>query len=273
MKIFVEMIAYNEELLIEAAIRSVYDYVTHIFVVDGSPFGPSKDSTAEIAGSIGSKVTVVSGTYANPDGGVDHKVHQRNACLALMPRDATGNIWGMATDADEVWDAKRMEKLVKQLENMKKRTKIVGYKCMQYYMDCWHYTGFPAVQTRLYRLLPKVKYTAHNRLRHKKEHLSIATSPIAKWFSKDIFVHHYGHAQTYEKALWKAKYYFDRGDLRREPWPDKKDWDKYFEENWLPRWKKGLDYPGVVIYDGKPPRHVRHLIGTHWPKRSKSTNE
>ena len=86
-------------------------------------------------------------------------------------------------------------------------------------------------------------------------------------------MHHYGHAQTYEKALWKAQYYFDRGDLRREPWSNKEDWDKYFKENWLPRWKKGINYPGVAIYDGKPPRHVKHLIGTHWPKRKESNNE
>ena len=37
MKVYIGMIAYNEEVFIEASLKSVYDYVDEIIVIDGSP--------------------------------------------------------------------------------------------------------------------------------------------------------------------------------------------------------------------------------------------
>ena len=85
MKVFVGMIAYNEEYMIEAAIRSIYGFVSKIIVVDGSPTGPSTDRTAEIVNSIEAdsdikKIKYISGTYPN-------KEQQRNTYLEHTIKD------------------------------------------------------------------------------------------------------------------------------------------------------------------------------------------
>ena len=134
MKIFVGVIAYNEEIFIEASLRSLYEYVDKIIVVDGSYWGPSEDKTVEIARSIGPKVEVISGTWRWH--GTDHKHIQRSQYLSMMPKGLDN--WCILHDADEVWDKENIKRLVNYLQEADERTMLFSYQWIHLFNDPWH---------------------------------------------------------------------------------------------------------------------------------------
>jgi len=122
-KISVGIIAYNEEDFIEASIRSVYDHVDQIIVVDGSPWGPSADKTVSIANNIGSKVKVISGTWKNKEkNGTDHKMVQRQAYIDMMEHGEDN--WCILHDADEIWDDENLLRLINYMHHADHRTML-----------------------------------------------------------------------------------------------------------------------------------------------------
>ena len=269
MKVYVGMIAYNEELLIEAAIRSIYDYVEKVVVIDGSPFGPSTDGTAEIAISIGPKVELISGTYRNS--GRDHKVKQWNAMLRQLPRDF--DYWCVSMGADEAFTTDNFKRLLANLKNASQETKLFGYYNINFFRDCWHFRGGPPTRNRVFRLIHGVNYFTHNNIgirapngKDKLEKWTYASAPTFM-LMEDVCTHHYGHAQGFGKTAQRAKFYFERGDVKGG-WGIN-DWEKYKEEVFMPRWNKWITEGPmcerfVKRYNGDHPESIYPVIENFW---------
>lgn len=272
MKIYIGMIAYNEEIFIEASLKSVYDYVDKIIVIDGSAWGPSTDRTAEIARSVGPKVEVLSGTYKRGDH--RHKILQRQTYIDKMEKGKDN--WCILHDADEVFFKEQIEKLVGHIHTVSPRTVLLHYPWIHFWKDCWHtiagdhWSNPRTVGT--FRLVEGVKMFDHNGIGTNSDWRN--DCPPAHIGLKDVFFYHYGHASTYEKAEFKAKYYVERGDFTNGAYhierSNKKyqayEWEKYKEETFIPLWERGFDIRGVKPYTGAHPPEIQPLIGTFWRK-------
>jgi len=270
--IYVGMIAYNEELFIGASLKSIYDYVDKIIVIDGSAWGPSTDKTAEIARSVGSKVEVVSGTYKREGG--RHKILQRQAYIDKMEKGKDN--WCILHDADEVFFKEQIKNLVGHIHTASPHTMLFHYPWVHFWKDCWHtiaggnWSDPRAVGT--FRLVDGVRMYDHNGI-GVKDDWRLAGSPIHVGLG-DVFFYHYGHASTYEKAEFKAKYYVNRGDFINGAYHIEKsnkkylahEWERYKKETFIPLLNRGFDIHGVKPYAGEHPPEIQLLIGTHWKK-------
>jgi len=265
MKIYVGMIAYNEEIFIEASLKSIYDYVDEIIVIDGSPWGPSTDDTAKIARAVGSKVRVTRGEYRNMVG-TDHKKIQRQAYLDLMEKDE--NNWCILHDADEAFTKDNIERFLEYIRDAKQETMVFGNVPINFIADCWHRFGGEARKTAAWRLTPGVTHFNHHRVGIKgvRPPWSLAESPI-RIMLEDVFFHHYGHALRNEKYIVRGKCYLERGDFHRLGYQSD-EWDRYYQERILPHWKMKEERKTMDkgVYEGEHPESVKPLIGTYWPK-------
>jgi len=269
MKIYVGMIAYNEELMIGPAIRSVYDYVDEIIVIDGSPWGPSIDKTASIARSVGPKVKVISGTYRSLEG-TDHKMVQRQAYLDEM--DKSLDNWCILHDADEVFTDENIQRLIDHIRSASSETMVFGYRVINFIGDCWHRSGGPPRETSAWRLHPEMSHLNHHRVGiHKISNWSLADPPI-KIFLDDVTFHHYGHASTFEKDEIRERCYLERGDFEKHGFQTH-EWERCKKERLIPHWKmkKERVKTDEGLYVGEHPEAIKPLIGTFWPRRAKCT--
>jgi len=282
MRVFVGVIAYNEELFIEASLKSIYGYAEKIIVIDGSPKGPSTDQTRNIALSVGPKVIVVSGAFPN-------KRTQRQAYLNMMPKSTERN-WCILHDADEVWRGDNIEKLINYMEAAEEKTMAFGYRPVNFYKDCWHVIkGGAWNQPRrvsTFRLLPGVKQINHDRVGLGSKGDWEFKNPPIRITLDDVRFHHYGYASPFKKILEKVQYYFERdGRIRTGTKYGPADWEKYRDEVFIPRWEKDemLDpfwedakVVGKMNASGNGarieecseahPEDIKSLIGTLWKK-------
>jgi len=265
MKIYVGMIAYNEELIIRESIRSVYDYVDEVIVINGSPWGPSTDKTGSAARSVGPKVKEIKGTYRNSKG-LDHKVIQRQAYLDAMPKNRDD--WCLLHDADEAFTKENMERLVNYLHLAQHETMLFGYPVINFIGDCWHiYGGGEPRITAVWRLEPGVVHLNHHRVGIRdKSNWSTSKFPI-RIVLDDVVFHHYGHALTFEKDEIRGKCYLERGDFRKLGY-EPHEWERYKKEVLSSHWerKKKQCKTTKGLYKGEHPEAIKPLIGTFWPK-------
>ena len=269
MKIYAGVIAYNEELLIEASLRSIYEHVDEIIVIDGSPQGPSTDSTAKIAASLGPKVKVISGTFKNLTG-VDHKLIQRSAYLDRMEK--LYDDWCIVHDADEVWDEENIQRLVAHLRNAPKETLLFSYQWIHLFVDCWHFIhGGEWDRPRdlgAFRLVPGISYLNHHRVgmdrRDSRINFGSQPAPVHTILG-DVKFFHYGHAQTREKVEAKVHFYFDR-DIKCRAGYSANDWERYRKEYFIPWYESRLALPNVLKYEGSHPSYVQNLVDGFWKK-------
>jgi len=242
MKIYAGVIAYNEEWIIEASLKSLYDYVDEIVVIDGSFWRASTDKTAEIARSVGPKVKVVSGVWRayQKDGsiGTDHKFQQRMEYLNRMPKDLED--WCILHDADEVWASEDIKRLVNHLRCADRRTLLFSYQWIHLFGDPWHRirgTNWDKPRSvGAFRLMPGVKCLNH--------HMVGIGEPSPINFEKlgfpgrvildDVMFHHYGQAASKEKMEFKSYYYFFRDSKFRQGY---KSWEEYREKKFLLDWE------------------------------------
>jgi glycosyltransferase involved in cell wall biosynthesis len=260
--IYVGMIAYNEELYISAALKSIYSIADRIFVIDGSYQGPSTDCTAELASAVGPKVTVISGTFCDKSGNADHKAVQRNVYLSMM--DKNPDNWCVIVDADEVFFDNQAVLLRKRLEQLSVETKAVTYGWIHLWGDFAHkITGgtwdMPR-EVNAFRLMDGVSHLSHFRVgfRRGNDELTYAKPP-KRVFLDDVVFHHYGNVVTKEKKLWKLKFYLERGDYRGQGY-NPGEWSRYEREVASPLWERRFEQPGVVPFTGEHPEAVRELV-------------
>jgi len=268
-KIYVGMIVYNEEIFIEASLKSVYDHVDEIVIIDGSPWGPSTDNTVKIAQSLGPKVKITSGTWRAK--GTDHKWVQRSEGLELMEKGR--NNWCIVHDADEVWSEWHIKRLIWHLCNANEATMLFSYQWIHLFNDPWHRVrGKELDQPRrvgTFRLVSGVRYLNHHMVGTGKNgnppNLNFQKLPFPEHVTlPEVMFFHYGQAVTKEKAKFKAYYYFLRDIKARGGY---KSWEEYYKEVFLPGWETRMKRKSVSPYYGVYPKAVQPLIGTFWKRQ------
>lgn len=268
MKVYAGVIVYNEEVFIEASLKSLYNHVDEIIVVDGSRWGPSTDKTAKIAQSVGPKVKLISGTFRNPKD-ADHKKIQRQVYIDNMEK--SHNNWCILHDADEVWDDENIARLVDHLRYADRKTMLFSYQWLHFFGDCWHYIhGGAWSEPRsvgTFRLVPGMRQLNHHRVGIPETgHGFGALSAPGSIVLNDVMFYHCGQAATKEKLEFKTHYYFVRDSFFKRGYkPDQ--WEKYRKEVFLPDWEKRMEQPNVKPYDGPYPKYIQPLIGTFWKKK------
>jgi len=271
MKIYAGMIAYNEEWIIEYSLKSIYEYVDEIIVIDGSPYGPSTDKTVQIAKSVGPKVKVFSGTFKDPDG-LDPEKIQRQALLDRMEKGKDN--WYIIQDADEVYMDEDIKRLINYLQHSNEKTTMFTYPHIQFIRDCWHYRFGKNKQKydkkkycskptthRALRLLPEIRYFHYHTVGASRDAIKFRT------VLHDVSFFHYGWALSKEKYLYKIHWRFLFIHKRN---PD--EWEKYCKEIAIPHWEcwQRLDPNSyefdIKTYDGPQPKYIQPLIETIWKK-------
>lgn len=242
MKIFVGMIAYNEEYMIEAAIKSIYNFVFKIVVVDGSPTGPSTDKTAEIVNSIEAnsdikKIKYISGTYPN-------KEQQRNVYLEHMVKDSEN--WLFTVDADEIWKKEDLLAIKTVMQSISGAVTAIHFKHIHFWRDFHHIiTGGIWDRNILYRinrLIPRCYYRVHNTLSGGEGHS--LDGRYARM--KEVFCYHGGHAQTWGKEYYKYLYMCRRGDYGINDENTCQKFATAFANGWLKGGQEGMkEFEGV----------------------------
>jgi len=215
LKIYAQTIAYNEECLIGASLKSIYDYVDEIIVVDGSSFGPSTDKTAEIAVSMGKKVKLFKGTFSQTfrrsDGTsypVYHEKAQRQACIDKMERSFDN--WCIISDADQIYDGEYIQRLLEYIKNADSKTMSFDIYSIAFQRIRDPRRGGPAA-CNVFRLIPEVEYI-------KKSAVGIpgvqnwrhAPSPV-RIVPEDVFFYHFHDFLPYERKLLKMRCMIERG--------------------------------------------------------------
>lgn len=269
-KIYAGMIAYNEEWIIKCSLKSIYEHVDEIIVIDGSPYGQSTDKTVQIAKSIGPKVKVFSGTFKDPNG-LDPEKIQRQALLDRMEKGR--NNWYIIQDADEVWDDENIQRLINHLHSSDKRTMIFAYPHIQFMKDCWHYY-FRKDKHRYNKKKYCSKPKPHNTLRLMPgiRYFNYCTIGVSKSFRQfttildDVSFFHYCSALPKEKFFYKMHWRF-LFIHKKNP----EGWKKYCKEVVVPKWEALQKLTSsnafeVRAYDGSQPRYIQPLIETIWKK-------
>jgi len=265
MKVFIGMPAYNEELIIGSAIKSVYDYVDRIFVVDGSKEGPSTDRTAEKARAVGPKVEVISDTFVADDNSWGEQ-RQRQKCIDMMEKDK--NNWCIFQDADEIFDDPQLQRLFEYMAQISSDIMLLAYNVVHFFRDPWHVVkGGDWDKPRRYqafRLIPEVQMLSYNEVGIK------TGAPYINWdlsgdpprhVVDDVFYYHYGHILTFERMEFKQKHFVEQGLCAHMGYhPD--EWERFRKEKFIPSWNELLEKSqGVRSYGGDHPDEVKPILG------------
>jgi glycosyltransferase involved in cell wall biosynthesis len=251
MKIYAEVIAYNEEAMIGESLGSIYDHVDEVVVVDGSQWGPSTDRTAEIAKSLGPKVSVLSGTFK--DNGWDHLWVQRKFGVGKM--DKGYDNWCISHDADEVFEKDSIGRLTGWLrDNKYPDTWLISYPHINFWVDRNHVSrGGTRDKVRgvgSFRLMPGVTWLNYHRVGMEEDGRSFEGLSIPRRIiRKNIRYYHYGYATTIEKYMSKSRFYFLRDSSFRGGYKAD-EWEKFWAEVELPKWEHRLEARDVYNYEG-----------------------
>lgn len=131
MKIAAGIIIFNSDFVLKQVLDSIYPYMNQILISEGcvkywadKGFTTSTDKTNEILANYpdpDKKITIVHGTYSE-------KTEQANAYMKHVAPD-TDYVWNI--DADEVFKAKDIEKIIELLE--KEKYTSVGFRSLSFY--------------------------------------------------------------------------------------------------------------------------------------------
>lgn len=255
MTIYCGMIAYNEEYLIGASIKSVLDFVDKVIVIDGSPWGPSTDNTAEIARSLGKKVTVIS-CFS------EDEMLQRNDYLSFMERSEHN--WCIKLDADEVWLPEMLCKLEDRILRAERQTMLFRYRSYEFFKtgDIVE-LGQQYLQSNAlgaWRLTKGVRHRTYHQIGDTHNDWTSCGSPTTL-ILPEVWFHHYGHAQPEDRVREKHLVALRLGLKRRygfEPWEE----ERYLKERWGIYWNpsKAILLREFGMYTGRHPSEVRGLI-------------
>ena len=243
-------ITKDSEEFIEASIRSIYDIVSKIIVVDNL----SKDKTLNILEKFNDpqkKIVVISREFKN-------KTEQRNVYCSML--DNMDIAW--IIDSDEVWDGENIRKV----EHLIFSNPHIPSFCFNFY-DFWKDLGHRSRgiwETFVGRkslinlnIVGKIKYDNHT--------LPIKENgnEIPSIFCNDIYFHHYSYVRTNEKIKSKIDYYIKTGT------PGFQQQVNWYENVWL-AWDKNQSEVetklGTHLFGGG---HTELWMGQH-PKEMKN---
>lgn len=207
MKIAAGIIIFNSDFVLKQVLDSIYPYMNQILISEGcvkywadKGFTTSTDKTNEILANYPDpdhKITVVHGTYTE-------KTEQCNAYMQHVQHD-TDYVWNI--DADEVFKANDIEKIIELLE--KEKYTSVGFRSFSFYGGFDRYlTGFEQEHEflRIRKYYPGAMWANHRPptielpAGEVKKHLSFETLA-----AMGIFMYHYSYVfprQVYEKIQY-----------------------------------------------------------------------
>jgi len=286
MKLFIGMLAYNSGPIIEAAIKSTYDYAEKIIVVDGGPCGPSTDNTVRIARACGKKVEVWSGTFRTKDGAWTERDQRQTYIDNSMRGD--GN-WLLLQDSDEVYDDDNMQKMIRNIEKASPETMGFSTYWIHFFHDLKHIiVGGDFSQPRwdgVYRLTNDVYQLSLNQVGTFRPEMSWScASPPIHCVMYDVFFYHYGHALSKERREYKVKTFVEQGMFNEKGYGPG-DWERFKAEKWDGRFETELqdsekresfnehwvsfahDFKPVVHpYSGGHPKEIVKIAKLIWGK-------
>lgn len=134
-KISMLLPVYNEGQLLRHALEHTMRYVDEAVIVDGSPWGPSTDETADIIDDFDrlypGKINYSSGTFVLDTGAWDESAH-RNLALSKV----TGNIL-MPHCGDMIYTDESMAKMVSAIDRFREK-KIIYCPFIEFWLDQEH---------------------------------------------------------------------------------------------------------------------------------------
>lgn len=220
LRISVGMIAFNEEEYIEYSIRSIYEFVHEIIIIEGAvqnmdhatPDGHSTDRTLSIVRNMGDpdkKIRIIH----SPDRFWKDKAAMRNAYIRLV----TGNFL-MTVDADEVYRRKDIQQFITGiLENPRKICFPIPF--LHFWKDFWHTTigsVWNDLMPRHYRLRGGEHYRSHAVLSDAKGTLMNGMDRNGGYDMQSITIQgvsifHYGYVKKQKNVTNKLQFYHRRG--------------------------------------------------------------
>ncbi len=218
------------EEFIEASIKSIYDFVSKIIVVDNL----SKDKTLDILEKFNDpqkKITVISREFKT-------KTEQRNVYCQMLD----GQDYCLVVDSDEVWDGENIRK-VEHLIFSNSEVPAFQFNFVDFWKDLGHvskgiWESFVGRKSLInLNLCGKIKYENHT--------LPVLDNGenIPSVFVQDIKFFHYSYVRSNEEIKKKIDYYIQTGT---PGFQQQKDW---YEKIWL-----GWD---------KNPIEIETKYGTH----------
>src|SRR3990167_7097571 len=213
-------ITKDSEEFIAYSIKSIYDMVAKIIVVDNS----SKDKTLEILKNMQfndpqNKITVISREFQN-------KTEQRNTYCQML--DGMDFAW--IVDSDEVWSGDDLRK-VEHLIFGNPQIPSFCFNFIDFWKDLAHvskgiWETFVGRKSLInLNICGKIKYNTHTLP------VLVNDGEIPSVFAQDIYFHHYSYVRTDKQIKDKIDYYINTGTPGFE---QQKNW---YEKVWL-AWDK-----------------------------------
>lgn len=208
MKLIAYYALYNEVEYIEYSLRSIYDYVDQIIIIEGAwketyltnGEKRSNDGTIEKIQGFPDPQNKITIHYDNED----NQLAQRNKIFGYLPNE---DCWMLLIDGDEVYDPAEIVK-IKELTKVNDLTKAFRFKSLIFINDFYHYCEVEYF--RLFKIekqldcagrsLAKYIFTAPNDISKNGEALE-------SWSKNrpDIAFHHYSYCKSNHRFQEKKR--------------------------------------------------------------------
>lgn len=218
-------IVFNEEDYIEYSIKSIYDFVHKIIVVEGgteavkkyaTEQGRSSDKTVDILKNIDdpeNKIIVVPSPHGEVWNGDKQshcnklwkdKTEQRNAyCNLLGDSD-----YAFIIDGDEVWDKETLKR-VEHVIFARPEVPAFRFNFHDFWQDFGHKSKGPWEQFTGRKSLINLKLTGDIKYNIHTLPVTINNQDIPSLFCNDIYFYHYSYVRSNKRMKQKIDYYLD----------------------------------------------------------------
>lgn len=209
MKIISQINVYNSDLYLLQVLKSIYDYVDRIIVIDGAflesmPEKHSTDKTSQIVEGFDDKDKKI--VYIKTHS--KSQIEQRNKVFDYTK----GMDWLMIVDDDELFKYNHLKCMRKYLENPPSNSyRIKGYNFVNSFD--WYYE---TCNMRVFRIMDGMKFKGPNSMLLGNDHNFYATinSPVIP----GIIRYHYSYVRKPERLSIKREQASEFQDSKNFPW-------------------------------------------------------
>lgn len=210
------MIVFNEEEYLPYSLRSIYDYVDKIVIVEGAIAKVIKSGFAGENGKSIDKTCEIIDKFPDPKkkiviehGKFKHKNDQRNHCLKHVPL----NSWILVVDGDEIYSKRNIQNLI-TLTDRYKNYEMIIYPMYHFYDYDKHIEMIKYVE-RLFVYRDGMHYPdadAGQAIRDKSNR-PLWIDPFythKKIFDNAVCCHHYSRMKNTKDQVERMAYYYMR---------------------------------------------------------------
>jgi len=216
MAIVATMIVYNEEEYLPLSLKSIYNHVDRIVIVEGAIQKLIKSGFAPENGRSTDRTNEIINEFPDPDkkiivthGKFKHKNGQRNVCL----RHVNPGDWVFIVDADEVYSEQNISTLV-SLPKKHKGKKMIVYPMYHFYDFDKHIDMIRYVE-RLFMYEKGMKYPDNDggqAIRDAKNWAPWVHPHYGPTKVRDnsVYCHHYSRMKDFQLQIERTAYYYMR---------------------------------------------------------------